>query len=133
MQEPRKTIVVDIDGTLCPLKKPTEEYKDLVPFVEVIFKLKEYRRNGFEIILHTSRNMRTYNGDVTKILQYTQPVLESWLDSWQIPYDKLIVGKPWAGDHGFYIDDRSVRPREWISNSFDQLNNLVNLDRLQEK
>lgn len=122
-------LIIDIDGTLCPIKKSTEEYKDLVPYTEMINKIKEYKEKGFNIILFTSRNMRTYKGDINKILKYTKPVLEEWLDKWNIPYDDLIFGKPWPGKEGFYIDDRSIRPLEFLNNNLDELNKICECDK----
>ena len=54
--------------------------------------------------------MRTYNGDINKILKYTKPVLETWLRKWEIPYDEVIYGKPYPGKEGFYVDDKTLRP-----------------------
>lgn len=28
---------------------------------------------------------------------------ETWLARWDVPYDEVHVGKPWAGRHGFYV------------------------------
>ena len=64
-------LIVDIDGTLCPIKKPDEKYEDLIPYQEIINKLQEYHNSGSKIILFTSRNMRTYNGDIGKIPNYS--------------------------------------------------------------
>ena len=33
-------LIVDIDGTLCPIKKTDENYEDLIPYQEIINKLK---------------------------------------------------------------------------------------------
>ena len=54
-----KCIVMDIDGTLCPKKRPEEHYADLKPYEEMVQLLSEYKRNGFYIILASSRNMST--------------------------------------------------------------------------
>jgi len=40
------------------------------------------------------------------------------------------IGKPWCGHDGFYIDDRAVRPRGFLENSLEQLNALLERDRL---
>ena len=34
------TFVFDIDGTLCPIKQKGENYEDLVPYKDMIEKLK---------------------------------------------------------------------------------------------
>ena len=122
-------LVMDIDGTLCPIKKPDEEYSDLVPFPEMVQKIREWKEGGARIVLFSSRNMNTFGGDLEKINAHTVPVLEKWLRKWDIVYDELIMGKPWPGHHGFYVDDRSVRPDEFLSNSPDELEALCERSR----
>lgn len=122
-------LIIDIDGTICPIKKEEENYEELVPYFQMINKIKEYKKQGFKIILFTSRNMRTYNGDINKILENTKPILERWLKKWNIPYDDLIFGKPWPGKSGFYIDDRAVRPLEFIKNDVNEIEKIFKNDR----
>ena len=55
------SFIFDIDGTLCPIKRKEENYKDLVPYQDMVDKLKYYHENGAKIILFTSRNMNSYN------------------------------------------------------------------------
>ncbi len=123
------SFIFDVDGTLCPIKKPDEEYADLVPIPDMVEKLKFYHEHGAHIVLFTSRNMRTYNGDLTLIEKNTRPIMEAWLKKWDIPYDELIMGKPWPGHKGFYVDDRSVRPDEFINKSIDELEEMVKKSR----
>ena len=40
------SFVFDIDGTLCSLKKKGERYEDLIPYSEMVEKLKYYKENG---------------------------------------------------------------------------------------
>ena len=54
------SFVFDVDGTLCPIKGEDESYADLVPYADMVEKLREYKAQGARIILYTSRNMRTY-------------------------------------------------------------------------
>ena len=56
------SFVFDVDGTLCPIKKPDERYEDLVPYNDMVEKLREYREKGARIILYTSRNMNSFHG-----------------------------------------------------------------------
>ena len=114
--EERFTIVMDIDGTICPIKKPEEEYAEIEPYPEVVERMRQLReeRNVY-IILLTSRQMRTYEGNIGKINAKTAPVLMEWLKKWDIPYDEIYYGKPWAGRHGVYVDDRAVRPDEFLN------------------
>ena len=68
-----KSIIVDIDGTLCPIKKANENYRDLIPYKKMIEKLKEYKEKGFKLVLFTSRNMNTYNCNLDLINKITKP------------------------------------------------------------
>lgn len=108
------TFVFDIDGTLCPIKKEDEHYEDLVPYTRIVEKLRWYHDNGAKIVLFTSRNMNTYKGNLAQINVHTAKILLAWLERWDIPYDELLYGKPWPGKNGFYIDDRSIRPDEFL-------------------
>lgn len=115
------SFVFDIDGTLCPIKKEDENYEDLVPFSDMVEKLKYYKAHGAKIILYTSRNMNAYHGNVGLINKHTAKVLLEWLEKWGIPYDEIVYGKVWLGHKGFYVDDRTVRPDEFLKYTAEQL------------
>lgn len=127
------SFVFDIDGTLCPIKMKDERYEDLVPFPEMIEKLKYYKENGAKIILYTSRNMNSYNGNIGLINKYTASVLSTWLEKWKIPYDEIIYGKVWPGHKGFYIDDRTIRPDEFLKYTPSELEQLCADSRCKNK
>ncbi len=123
------TFVFDVDGTLCPVKKEDERYEDIVPYPEMVAKIREYKAGGAKIILLTSRNMNSYNGNIGLINAKTAKILLNWLDKWEIPYDEIIYGKPWPGHHGFYVDDRTVRPSEFLTKTVPELDEIVRRDR----
>ena len=123
------SFVFDIDGTLCPVRKGEEKYEDLVPFGEMVEKIREYKEKGARIILFTSRNMNSYGGNIGLINKHTAKVLSEWLDRWGIPYDEIIYGKPWPGKKGFYVDDRTVRPDEFLNCSVDELSEICGRSR----
>lgn len=118
-------IIVDLDGTLTVDDK-NKEYPDKLPDINMIETLREYQSNGFEITIFTARNMRSLNGDVEMIKQKTLPIIIEWLNYHNVPYDDIIVGKPWCGDEGFYIDDRAIRPSEFKDLSYHEIMELVN-------
>ena len=124
------SFVFDIDGTLCPIKKKDERYEDLVPYPDMVEKLKYYKDNGAKIVLYTSRNMKTYNGNLGLINKYTAAVLNEWLAKWDIPYDEIVFGKVWPGPKGFYVDDRSVRPDEFLNHTPEELAEICEKSRL---
>lgn len=114
-------IVMDIDGTLCEIKKENEEYIDIMPKNKVLQKLREYKDKGFYIILYTSRNMRSYQANIGKINAITARVLFDWLEKNDIPYDEIYFGKPWCGLRGFYVDDKAIRPDEFIKMQYEEI------------
>jgi capsule biosynthesis phosphatase len=83
---------------------------------------------GFTIVIKTSRNMRTYHGNVGKINANTLPIIVAWLDKHAVPYDELIVGKPLCGTKGFYVDDKAIRPSEFIEKSYGEIVALLGQD-----
>ena len=98
-------IVFDLDGVICELKKPSESYADVIPKNDVIEKMRNLRKDGHYLIIHTARHMRTCNGDVSKVIEKIGKVTEYWLKKWNVPYDELIFGKPYAD---LYIDDLGI-------------------------
>jgi capsule biosynthesis phosphatase len=123
-----KKLVVDLDGTITLAN--TSDYKNVLPNVELITKLKEYKENGFSIVISTARNMRTHKGNVGKINIHTLPIITEWLDKHSVPYDEILVGKPWCGNEGFYIDDRAIRPSEFNSLSFEDITALIEKEKI---
>lgn len=125
-----KVIVVDIDGTLCPIKRDGESYADLPVEPQLRAALADWRARGGRVILATSRGMRSNGGNIGSIAATVLPTLINWLASNEVPYDEIHIGKPWAGHDGFYIDDRAVRPREFLENDRATLAALCERDRI---
>ena len=119
------TLVVDVDGTLCGIKAADQAYADLLPRQAMIEKLREYQQKGYRILLFTSRNMNTYKNNLGQINKHTAPVLLEWLAKWDVPYDEILFGKPWPRKKGFYIDDRTVRPDEFLHLSEDEIQRML--------
>ena len=119
-----KRLVIDLDDTLTR-SDPTLSYADKEPNLPLVERLREYRSMGYEIVIQTARNMRTYAGNVGKINANTLPVIIAWLQRHDIPYDEILVGKPWCGFEGFYVDDRAVRPSEFVSMSPDEISAML--------
>jgi capsule biosynthesis phosphatase len=129
MVREEKCIVLDLDGTLCPVKGRNEEYEDLQPFEDMLKKVREYKAAGFYIILYTSRNMRTYGGNIGLINANTAKMTMAWLDRHNVPYDEIHFGKPWASRVGFYVDDRAVRPDEFLRMTQNEIEALLSPER----
>ena len=117
-------IVVDLDGTLTVDDKSVS-YVDKIPNLELIAKLKEFHESGFQIVVLTSRNMKTFDGNEGKIAKETLPVILDWLQRHKVPFDEIYIAKPWCGDKGFYIDDRAIRPNEFVSMTYEEIQILL--------
>jgi capsule biosynthesis phosphatase len=118
-----KNLIIDLDGTLTIDSDASYDQKPVNK--EVVEQLKNYKNMGFKITIQTSRNMRTYEGNIGKINIHTLPVIIEWLNKHDIPYDEIIVGKPWCGFDGFYVDDKSIRPSEFTSMSYEEIQELL--------
>jgi capsule biosynthesis phosphatase len=116
-----KCIVMDIDGTLCHEKTSKEDYSCVLPKVDVLNKLFEYKEKGFYIILFTSRQMRTFDGNLGKINANTVRTTVDWLEKHKIPFDEIYFGKPWCGHGGFYVDDKAIRPDEFLNLTYEEI------------
>lgn len=125
------TFVFDIDGTLCPIKKKNEKYEDLVPYPDMVKKIQEYKSEGAKIVFFTSRNMNSFDSNLGKINVVTGKIIFDWLDKWKIPYDEVFFGKPWPGHNGFYVDDRTIRPDEFMKYSVEDLKEICDKSKLE--
>ena len=119
-----KKIVIDLDDTIS-IKAEGQSYEAALPRHDVISKIHEYKQMGFTICVFTARNMRTFDGNVGRINAVTLPIILAWLENHNVPYDEVVIGKPWCGSEGFYVDDKAVRPHEFASLSFLEIKQLL--------
>lgn len=126
-----KRLIVDLDDTIS--FKKTDSYEDATPDIEFIEKLRKYKAEGFEVVINTSRNMRTHDGNIGKINKFTLPVILEWLGKYLNFYDEIYVGKPWCGFEGFYIDDKAIRPREFVDYDLEQIRTILKNDARRSK
>ena len=110
----RRTLVVDIDKTICETPKG-KDYSKCEPIEPVCEKLREENNKGTYIILYTSRNVRTFKGNIGLINKYTHVVLAEWLKNNNIPYDEIYFNKPWGFGDLNYIDDKFLSIEEFMS------------------
>ncbi len=103
----RSTLVVDIDKTIC--ESPAgNDYSKCKPIKNVCLKLREENEKGTYIILYTSRNVRTFKGNLGLINKYTSVVLLEWLKNNNVPYDEIYFNKPWGFGDLSYVDDKLI-------------------------
>ena len=94
-----------IDKTICE-SPPGKDYSKCKPIKKVCSKLREENDKGTYIILYTSRNVRTFKGNIGLINKYTSVVLLEWLKNNNVPYDEIYYNKPWGVGDLNYIDDK---------------------------
>ncbi len=125
-----KTIVMDLDDTLTVAGGAN--YADAPVRMDVVTQLRRYREMGFKITILTARNMRTYAGDIQKITTHTLPIILDWLDRHDVPYDDVVVGKPWCGHEGFYVDDKAIRPDEFVNLSYADVCKVIKTNKITD-
>lgn len=103
-------IVIDLDGTICPIKQPHQNYSDLAPLPGAAEKIAQLKAQGHYIIIATARNMETCQSNVGKVMKNVGKLTLEWLDRHKIEYDEIYFGKPNAD---IYIDDRAIRFANW--------------------
>lgn len=104
-----KTIVVDVDETLCVVKD--RDFKNAVPIQEVIDKVNEYYENGYRIIVSTARGQNSCK-TVEEMNEKYREVTEEWLKEHNVKYHELEIGYKKNAD--MYVDDKAVRPEEFV-------------------
>jgi capsule biosynthesis phosphatase len=122
-----KRLIVDLDNTISFTIKG--DYVNSKPIEQTINMLHKYHDDGWEIVINSSRNMRTYEANVGKINIYTLPNIINWLNKYNVPYDEIIVGKPWCGYDGFYIDDKAIRPSEFHNMNESEIHQLLEKEK----
>jgi len=103
-------IVVDLDGTICELRRDGQTYADVIPLPGATEKLRQLKHEGHTIIVYTARNMRSAHGNIGVATANVGKMTLEWLDRYGIPYDEVVFGKPY-GD--IYIDDLGYCFESW--------------------
>lgn len=118
-----KKIVIDLDGTLT--HDTNTDYENKPVNEAVVRQCRELKAQGYQIVVFTARNMRTFNGEIGKINIHTLPQIISWLQKNNVPFDEVLVGKPWCGHEGFYVDDKAIRPSEFASLKLEEIKEIL--------
>lgn len=103
-------IVIDLDGTICELRRPEQSYADVALKPGVADALKQMKAQGHQVIIYTSRHMKTCEHNPGLVLARVGKVTLDWLARHGIPYDEIHFGKP-QGD--VYIDDLAHPFTDW--------------------
>jgi len=101
----------DLDNTLVTHPLIHGDYKTVRPIWRNIEYLKFLKNCGHTIIIYTARRMKTHKGNVGAIISDVGKITIETLEKFEIPYDELFFGKPYAN---FYVDDLAVNANSEI-------------------
>jgi capsule biosynthesis phosphatase len=103
-----KRFVFDLDNTLVTFPTIVGDYTSVKPIPKTINYLRNLKKQGHHIIIYTARRMRTHGSNVGAIIADIGEITMNTLKEFDIPYDELFFGKPYAH---FYIDDLMINPK----------------------
>ena len=86
-----RTLAIDLDHTLCI--SMSSDYASATPISGAADAIRELRRAGWCIVIHTARHFNHWR------------VTTAWLEQNGFEYDQIVFGKPPAR---YYIDDRAI-------------------------
>lgn len=122
-----KRLIIDLDERTC--RSEAGDYKSARSVMRVVEKIRKYDEDGFEAVLHTSRNIRTSEGNLGKIAAHGLPVIFEGLKLHDVPYDEKHIGKPWCGFEGFYVGDRAIRPSESVIHTPQEIKGILEQEK----
>ena len=105
----KKRFCFDLDETLVTLPLISGNYETVEPKHENIKFLNFLKSHGHYIIIYTARRMRTHKGNINKVIKDIKKITIKQLKKFNIRYDELIFGKPYAH---YYIDDLAINAYE---------------------
>jgi capsule biosynthesis phosphatase len=117
-----KRICFDLDNTLVSYPIINNDYSTVKPIQKNINFLKYLKSFGNTIIIYTARRMKTHNGNIGKINADIGKITFETLDKFNIPYDEIYFGKPYAD---FYIDDLAVNCYDNLEKELGYYNNKI--------
>jgi capsule biosynthesis phosphatase len=123
-------ICIDIDGVICELRRPEQNYADLAPLPGAVEKINALKQAGHYLILCTARHMATCNSNIGMVVARQGKTLLDWLARHKIPYDEIWFGKPHAD---VYLDDNGLRFTGWNEISGDGSNLPVSREKSRAK
>ena len=121
----KKVLVIDLDNTIT-VEEKSILYSEKRPNLEVIDKIREYKEKGYEIIINSSRRIKTHKNEEAKVIAEIAQTTIKWLKKYGVPFDGIKFGKPFA-ENGFYVDDRAIRPNEFLTLSEDEILRIIGL------
>ncbi|ARF10015.1 hypothetical protein Indivirus_8_5 [Indivirus ILV1] len=98
-------ICFDLDNTLVSFPEIKGDYTTVKPIINNINFLRYLKNLGHTIIIYTARRMNTHNGNIGKCLYDIGKITFDTLEKFNIQYDEIYFGKPYAD---VYIDDLAL-------------------------
>ncbi len=95
----------DLDNTLVSYPDKLNDYSTVNPLQHNINFLKYLKKMGNIIIIYTARRMRTHDSNQGKVVADIGKITFDTLEKFNIPYDEIYFGKPYAD---YYIDDLNI-------------------------
>lgn len=100
-----KRYCFDLDNTLVSFPKIYGDYTTVEPITNNINFVRYLKKIGHIIIIYTARRMKTHCHNQGKVLADIGKITFDTLSKFNIPYDEIYFGKPYAD---FYIDDLAI-------------------------
>jgi capsule biosynthesis phosphatase len=101
----KKRYCFDLDNTLVTFPKVTGDYTTVEPIKQNIETLRYLKDLGHTIIIYTARKMKTCGSNMGKVMANIGQITFNTLEKFNIPYDEIFFGKPYAD---YYIDDLAI-------------------------
>ena len=117
----RRTLVVDLDGTLT-IDDPARSYAEKLPYSYVWGAKVAARRREKATKSSSTPRAACSPTAATKPASWptSAPPRSTGSSATNVPFHGLRSGKPFANE-AFYVDDKAVRPSEFIALSEDEL------------
>lgn len=106
------TYCFDLDNTICTTDN--KDYNSSIPDLYVIESINRLYSEGHTIKIFTARGMGRYNGDIHKVYNVHYIHAKNQLDSWNVKYHELILGKP---SYDIFVDDKNITIDTFKKNS----------------
>lgn len=105
-------IAIDLDDTINHGKQTGTEYGEEVLQDGAVETLRQWKKDGHYIIIHTARGMKTCENVPAKAFARQGMTTLQWLEDNEVPYDELWWSKP---DADIFIDDKGFKhtPGDW--------------------
>jgi len=117
-----KRICFDLDNTLVTYPTISGDYTTVEPIEKNIHLLRYLKNFGNTIIIYTARRMKTHDGNIGKINADIGKLTFETLNKFNIPYDEIYFGKPYAD---FYIDDLALNCFDDLDKELGYYNNKI--------